>query len=340
MGDAALKVCTKCALDVSALKRHKDAKGRYWCEGCFARAAAKQSAPGAKQHQASEPVDSTPAWLAGSLAIEGKRCEQCNGALPKDAVICNLCGFNSKTGKAVKTAVFIEAPEKEASATGQALGNMGRALEGPGLVAMSAVGGLAGGAVGATLYALITQASGYELWFLIWVIGVTTGIGVAAVAKGYRGMMTGVISVVIAMICFIGGRFWAASMIMDKMLTEVAAAETTGDYAEGDAVMYIADEVVIEYEAAGRTLVWPPGMTIDFATEQEDYPPEVWTEAERRWGAMTPTQQQGYLRTLASRQQEAMKSYGAIAIFFMSLGLRHVIAVVLLCVGAWKFGAG
>lgn len=122
MGDAVLKVCTKCAVDVSGLKRHKDAQGRYWCEACFAQAAAKQTAQGTKAPPPGSAAETTPAWLAGSLAIEGKRCEQCSAALPKEAVVCNMCGFNTTTGKAIKTAVVMAPKEKPPRVKGPGIG--------------------------------------------------------------------------------------------------------------------------------------------------------------------------------------------------------------------------
>ncbi|MBX3315637.1 MAG: hypothetical protein KF902_02100 [Phycisphaeraceae bacterium] len=113
-GESVNKVCCKCGVDVSQAKRHKDAKGRYWCEPCFAKAAAEaKQAGGAAKADKSTPAAATPAWLAGSLAVEGKRCTACSAPMPKEGVICTTCGHNSETGKAMGTRVVMAPKEKE-----------------------------------------------------------------------------------------------------------------------------------------------------------------------------------------------------------------------------------
>lgn len=123
-GEAAGKTCCKCEIDVSQAKRHKDAKGRYWCEACFAKAAAESKKAGGTP-EGKAPAASggaTPAWLAGSMAVEGKRCTACSAAMPKDGVICTSCGHNSETGKAMGTRVVMapkeKAPKRKRSGSG------------------------------------------------------------------------------------------------------------------------------------------------------------------------------------------------------------------------------
>lgn len=113
-GEAAGKTCCKCNIDVSQAKRHKDAKGRYWCEPCFAKAALEAKGKGgASDGKSSGPSGAaTPAWLAGSMAVEGKRCTVCSAAMPMDGVICTSCGHNSETGKAMGTKVVLAPKEK------------------------------------------------------------------------------------------------------------------------------------------------------------------------------------------------------------------------------------
>lgn len=344
-GESVNKVCCKCQVDVSQAKRHKDAKGRYWCEPCFAKAAAEAKQAGAADKASGASGAgvaagaATPAWLAGSMAVEGKRCTACSAAMPKEGVICTSCGHNSETGKVLGTRVVM-APKEKSAKSGGALGGVGKALEGPALIGLSTVGGLVGGGVGAAFYAMITQASGYEIWFLVWIIGVTTGAGVAYVAKGYRGITTGLIAVTIAFIAFIGGRFWAISMIMDKLVAEMRQSEEVGELTDHDAKVAIADTVATEWETAGRALKWPDGMTLEDAYEAEDYPQEVWGEATKRWEAMSSTQKVAFLNEIQKRGQQNLKDYGTIAIFFASIGIRHILALVVLIAGAWKFGAG
>ncbi len=117
--ETATKACCKCGIDVSKAKRHKDAKSRYWCEPCFARAAEEAKAKadakggGASKGGGKTGSGATPAWLAGSLAVEGKRCTACSAAMPTDGVICTSCGYNTETGKSLATRV-VAAPKDKA----------------------------------------------------------------------------------------------------------------------------------------------------------------------------------------------------------------------------------
>ncbi len=117
-GETANKVCCKCNIDVSQAKRHKDAKGRYWCEPCFAKAAAEAKQAGGAAKPGKAPAGAgaaggaTPAWLSGSVAVEGKRCTACAAAMPKDGVICTSCGLNIETGKSLATKVIAAAKDK------------------------------------------------------------------------------------------------------------------------------------------------------------------------------------------------------------------------------------
>lgn len=342
MAEAVAKACTKCDVDVSAAKRHKDAKGRYWCEGCFAKAAAAQKVAqrdvvGVEESDA-PATSATPAWLAGSLAVEGKRCTACSAPMPKTGVICTSCGHNAETGKALSTKVM-KAPKEKAEKEGGG-GGISAAVQGPALIALSAVGGVIGGGIGAAIYAMVTQATEFEFVYLVWIIGLCTGAGVAAVAKGYRGVITGVISVMIALVAFVGGRVWAISMIMDRVVEQVSKSEDAEPFTEEDVMISLADTVVAEWSAAGKALKWPAGMTVENAVEANDYPPEVWQEATARWGGMTQTQKGAYFKQMESRRVQAAKDYGTFALFFMTIGIFHIIGLVVVGAAAWKVGAG
>ena len=53
----------------------------------------------------------------------------------------------------------------------------------------------------------------------------------------------------------------------------------------------VADEVVGEWTAAGKTIMWPEGVDPDEASHAEDYTRAIWGEATKRWDAMTADEQ-------------------------------------------------
>ena len=133
--ESAKKVCVVCGVDVAGKPRVKDAAGRYMCAGeCqekaaeqarqtqAARAAAPKPAP-APSRPAAPPVAPPPAGdgllgqlISDSPMLNAAKCESCGSAMPGGAVVCTRCGFNTRTGKSLKTAVIIEKEKKEPAA--------------------------------------------------------------------------------------------------------------------------------------------------------------------------------------------------------------------------------
>ncbi len=123
---AAGKICAICGEDVSGKPRVKDAQGRYMCAGlCEAKAAEQaraRSAPRPKPAPAAAPaappVVSSDAGLLGKLIedspmLKSAKCESCGSAMVGGAVLCTRCGYNTQTGKNIRTAVIIEKEQKQ-----------------------------------------------------------------------------------------------------------------------------------------------------------------------------------------------------------------------------------
>ena len=66
-------------------------------------------------------------------------------------------------------------------------------------------------------------------------------------------------------------------------------------FGEDDALGALATEVADDWEASGQELDWPEGMSNEWAWAEEEFPEDVWAEAERRWYAMTPLEQEAYV---------------------------------------------
>ena len=145
--ESAGKTCVVCGKDVSGQPRVKDAAGHYMCAGeCQQKAiaaakarkdAAAQPKPGppaplgptlAKKPASSEPLP--PGGLLGQLIddspmLKSAKCESCGSAMPGGSVICTRCGFNTQTGKALKTAVIVEKEKKEEKVASRYKGEFG-----------------------------------------------------------------------------------------------------------------------------------------------------------------------------------------------------------------------
>jgi len=109
-------------------------------------------------------------------------------------------------------------------------------------------------------------------------------------------------------------------------------------------VVTLARGVAQERAAAGDTLNWSPGMSLEYAVLPEDFPVSVRTEAEARHDAMSPEQQaellgpllqaQGMLASLEGAVQEMASSYSGRSVVF------DLIWGVLAISVAFSLGAG
>jgi hypothetical protein len=357
--EVAGKTCCRCAIDVSSSKRHKDAKGRYWCEACFAKASAarERAATGtasgavagetaggagavAEAATAGAAESATPSWLAGSLAIEGKRCPSCSSPMPKTGVICTMCGHNAETGKAVSTHVLAapkEKPEKEGGGS-DVLGSVGATLQGPAAIMFSAVGGLIGGGIGAFIWATIVKSMGVEVGYVAWLVGGLTGGGVAVVAGGYKGVITGCIAAVISIAAVFGGRYWAISSITEKIVAKYAQSELK--VPEEMVPDFMAVDVVREWAAAGKTVNWPSAEAEATAESIADYPPEVQKEVTERWAAMSSTRKAAYIQDLQRRVNSAVTKMGTSEVFAKSFDMIDALFAIIAIATAYGVASG
>jgi hypothetical protein len=146
------------------------------------------------------------------------------------------------------------------------------------------VGGLAGGLIGAAAWIVVVYFTDYELGVIAWGIGVLAGYGVRVVAGERKGAGPAVAAVVAALLSVGVGK-----------VGSIAMAVRPGAVTEEYAVVALADVVVRDFEREGRAIEWPASVTQDTASEEADYPPDVWAEAEIRWLAIPPAERERYL---------------------------------------------
>lgn len=152
-------------------------------------------------------------------------------------------------------------------------------------------GGLAGGAIGAMIWAAIGYSIDYEIGWIAWGVGLLAGLGVRAGAKDDVGVAPGLVAVVAAVLGILLGKFVVVTLIVQGMGAGGPVEDT-----QFLVVRDMADEIAYEWEEQGRPLNWPPGMSVDVAYEREDYPADLWAEAELRWTSLPPEQQQDLIR--------------------------------------------
>lgn len=155
------------------------------------------------------------------------------------------------------------------------------------------IGSLIGGMGGALIWALISGFANFELGWIAWGIGFLVGVGSNIGSQNQGGLIHGALAVLVALVCLFAGKVGGAAISVNRYVAQNPAEfEVTQELV----ISYIADDVAEEMFEQGTELVWPEHMDdIDaVATSQVDYPPEVWTEAQRRWDGWDESQRQYY----------------------------------------------
>ena len=106
-------------------------------------------------------------------------------------------------------------------------------------------------------------------------------------------------------------------------------------------VSYLADEVVAEFEAAGKPVDWPEDIVVATASAEADYPSDVWAEALARWDAQSADEREAYraeLKRNVEANAELFRATIASVGFTQTFGMMDVIFFGLAILTAFKVG--
>jgi hypothetical protein len=159
---------------------------------------------------------------------------------------------------------------------------------------MPAAGGVIGGLVGAAVWAAIAHFAHREVGWVAWGVGGLVGLGVRVAAGDRDGPAFGVLAV----LAVLGGKFAAAHLIAGEVRDALVAVT------DDDLMVPLAQAVVKERAAKGQKVMFLPGRSADTATELAEFPPEIRTEAAKRWNQLPPAEQQQ--RRAAETKQRAV----------------------------------
>lgn len=155
--------------------------------------------------------------------------------------------------------------------------------------------GLVAGAVGAFVWAAVVYLTEYEIGWIAWGVGWLVGFAVAlGNAEGRRSpTAAGALAVGITVLAIVAGKYGAVQSVMPS--DEEIVVMFTDDFENEEFVIsFVADQVVSELEADGRSVEWPEGVVPGNAGAEADYPAGVWAEAETRWASWTPMEQMAF----------------------------------------------
>jgi hypothetical protein len=205
------------------------------------------------------------------------------------------------------------------------------------------IGGLIGGLIGAAIWAGVTLATNYEVGWIAWGVGILTGLGVRLAAGDQNeGFVPGITAAVLALLSIVAGKYAAVHFQLERAVAE--AQEKAGAPSDEGLISNIADEIVEEFQKAGKPLKWPPGVNPnDVHSEEREYPPDVWAEAQRRWQSQ-PEAERNAIRDQARAQGRAileqLKAQIRDRAFRESFSAMDALFFLLAVLTAFKIGSG
>jgi len=215
-------------------------------------------------------------------------------------------------------------------------------------------GGVLGGLVGAAIWAAISHSTGYEIGWIAWGVGGLVGFGVRLLGSSEMAsfdratrqrvvrkvpamppLVAGLVAAVIAIGAVAAGKYATLHLAVSQALQapDVGDTETI--------LSGIADQIVLEREEAGKQVTFPPGKDFDSAAKQEDYPPDIWKEAELRWASLGPEDREAWLAERSEQARafyDAMGGAGGAALLVSSFGLFDLLWFGLAGWTAFKLG--
>ena len=203
------------------------------------------------------------------------------------------------------------------------------------------IGGLVGGTIGAAIWAGVGYATNHEVGWIAWGIGFLTGMGVRFMAKDAEGTGPGIVAAVIALLAVAGGKYLTVHFAIEKGFSTISSAN--GSVKDETMIAEIAPAVVKERQDAKTPLQWPQGSNPEAASEEKDFPKEVWAEAKTRWEAKPPAEQSA-AKLETQRQHEEfvqmIKAQIRDSAFKASFGPFDLLWAFLALGTAYKIGSG
>lgn len=208
------------------------------------------------------------------------------------------------------------------------------------------IGAIIGGVIGAAVWAGIAYGTGYEIGWIAIGVGFVVGFGAVTGAKNEGSAALGCIAVVVSVISILGGKYFAIDLTIKSEIGDESQyiEESIQDLQDDEFVIsYIADDVVQEYFDAGTVVAWPPDVDPEMASEEVDYPVDVWEEALSRWNDLSVDEQEtyrteleDYVRLSIGQMIEGAAKEGFIQSFSPIDALFFLLAIVT----AFKLGMG
>jgi hypothetical protein len=206
--------------------------------------------------------------------------------------------------------------------------------------------GIAAGLLSAILWAGFSYATGRELGWIAWGVGLLVGVAIRLAADDVGGWGPGIMAVAIALVSILCGKYLAVRFVVAGEFAGVQ--EVLKDFDPEFAKVELGIEVAAEYEAQKKKLDWPKKTRLLTAETRgpqtaSEFPAVVWKETNRRWEKLTPDEQ-GRRIAVAKKNVEqridTMRRKALVRGFDLSFSVFDILWFLLAAATAFRIGSG
>lgn len=123
-----------------------------------------------------------------------------------------------------------------------------------------------------------------------------------------------------------------------------AYIDSQSTFTDEDAIASIATDIADSRESGGERLNWPAGMDNTTAWAEDEFPADVWAEAERQWDARSIDAKQAFIDAEQRRADavfnQAIQTAATGEVFLSTFGLLDILFFILAIGTAFTVGAG
>lgn len=205
------------------------------------------------------------------------------------------------------------------------------------------IGSVIGGIIGAAIWAAVAYYAHVEMAWIAIGVGVLAGVGMALGVKDEGSYLSGGLAAVVALLAICAGKYITVEMILSNVVKESNIAEQM-KVTESDAQLYMANQLIEEAQAEGKTLKWPGGKEPEEGIQSEkDVPVAIWKDVQARWKSMDDAGHTQYVDSVQTQYDQAMNKTMDAAReegFMASFDVIDAVFILIAVVGAFKGGAG
>jgi len=309
------KPCEICGESCAGKPRIRNERGEYAHKACVeSKRKGTGNAPAAAAHDDDGVMDALLGDVVqaeANVSPDGLRagCPGCGIVLDPSVVVCTTCGFNTRTGKAMKTVVQKAPKEKKGKLTERSA-----AAAGASYLIGATIGAAAGSTIGAAIWAAIIIGAQVQFGLIAVLVGALSGIGAAFGARANVSVMTGLIAAVFAIAGVFGGKWYGGAAVAYAGLNKAVAIfeaqwEPMGDE---ERAWFVQDDharaiLITRLERGNDGGI--KDFTYQMALKSEAYPDrfpvDVIEETDLWWYGMTPEEQVAYIERFPEKRRRA-----------------------------------